>query len=53
MGKWTITDIPGQSGRTAVITGANSDVGFAIASALRSRELRGRRPALPAPASTR
>jgi hypothetical protein len=29
MGKWTIADIPSQSGRTAVITGANSRVGFA------------------------
>jgi NAD(P)-dependent dehydrogenase (short-subunit alcohol dehydrogenase family) len=29
MAKWTTADIPSQSGRTAVITGANSGVGFA------------------------
>ena len=37
MGKWTIADIPSQSGRTAVITGTNSGVGFATASALAGR----------------
>jgi NAD(P)-dependent dehydrogenase (short-subunit alcohol dehydrogenase family) len=40
MAKWTTADIPSQSGRTAVITGANSGVGFATASALASRGAR-------------
>ena len=32
--KWTAADIPDQSGRTAVITGANSGLGLAAARAL-------------------
>ncbi|MFJ2116155.1 oxidoreductase [Streptomyces sp. NPDC087850] len=28
MGKWTFGDIPDQSGRTAIVTGANSGIGF-------------------------
>ncbi|MGY2032210.1 SDR family NAD(P)-dependent oxidoreductase [Nocardia gipuzkoensis] len=34
MTKWTTTDIPDQSGRTAVVTGANSGLGFETATAL-------------------
>jgi NAD(P)-dependent dehydrogenase (short-subunit alcohol dehydrogenase family) len=34
MSKWTIADIPDQSGRTAVITGANTGLGFETAAAL-------------------
>ncbi|GAA3716601.1 oxidoreductase [Nonomuraea antimicrobica] len=33
-GKWTITDIPDQNGRTAVVTGANSGLGIATVEAL-------------------
>ncbi|MGW0591257.1 oxidoreductase [Streptosporangium sp. NPDC002607] len=33
-GKWTITDIPDQNGRTAVVTGANSGIGIATVEAL-------------------
>ena len=36
MGKWTTTDIPNQSGRIAVITGANTGLGFETALALAS-----------------
>ncbi len=32
--KWTAADIPDQTGRTAVVTGANSGLGFATAAAL-------------------
>ncbi len=32
--KWNISDIPDQSGRTAVVTGANSGIGLAAADAL-------------------
>ena len=32
--KWTVTDIPDQSGRTAVVTGANSGLGIATVRAL-------------------
>src|SRR5438067_2174165 len=32
--KWNITDIPDQSGRTAVVTGANSGLGIATVEAL-------------------
>ncbi|GAB2994196.1 hypothetical protein MBOU_58820 [Mycobacterium bourgelatii] len=34
MTKWTTTDIPAQTGRTAVITGANTGLGFETAAAL-------------------
>ena len=34
MSKWSTTDIPDQAGRTAVITGANSGLGFETAAAL-------------------
>lgn len=34
MTKWTATDIPDQTGRTAVITGANTGLGFETAAAL-------------------
>ena len=34
MSKWTTTDIPDQTGRTAVITGANTGLGFETAAAL-------------------
>ncbi|ASO22218.1 protochlorophyllide reductase [Actinoalloteichus hoggarensis] len=37
MAKWTITDIPDQSGRVALITGANSGIGRATAFALAAR----------------
>lgn len=30
-GRWTAADIPGQTGKTAVVTGANSGLGLAIA----------------------
>ena len=33
-GKWTVADIPDQSGRVAVITGANTGLGFHTAAAL-------------------
>jgi NAD(P)-dependent dehydrogenase (short-subunit alcohol dehydrogenase family) len=33
-GKWTETDVPNQAGRTAVITGANTGIGFEAARAL-------------------
>src|SRR6201991_1638673 len=36
MAKWTTTDIPDQSGRTAIVTGANSGLGLAT-----TRELAG------------
>lgn len=34
MGKWTIADIPDQTGRAAVVTGANTGVGYETARAL-------------------
>jgi NAD(P)-dependent dehydrogenase (short-subunit alcohol dehydrogenase family) len=37
---WTFADVPSQSGRTAVITGASSGVGFATAWALAGRGAR-------------
>ncbi len=37
MTKWTVADIPDQAGRTAVITGANTGLGFQTAAALASR----------------
>src|SRR5882672_4924530 len=36
MAKWTAADIPDQSGRTVVITGANSGIGAVTARALAS-----------------
>jgi len=40
MTKWTSTDIPDQTGRTAVITGANTGLGYETASALASHGAR-------------
>jgi NAD(P)-dependent dehydrogenase (short-subunit alcohol dehydrogenase family) len=37
MGKWTTTDIPDQSGRTAVVTGANTGLGYETAAALAAK----------------
>ncbi|TFV59221.1 SDR family NAD(P)-dependent oxidoreductase [Mycobacterium sp. PS03-16] len=37
MAKWTTTDIPDQSGRTAVVTGSNTGLGLDTAKALASR----------------
>ncbi|BBZ42411.1 SDR family NAD(P)-dependent oxidoreductase [Mycobacterium conspicuum] len=37
MTKWTVTDIPDQTGRTAVVTGANTGLGFETAAALAAR----------------
>ena len=34
MSKWTTTDIPDQTGRTAVVTGSNTGLGFETAAAL-------------------
>ena len=34
MAKWTAADIPDQSGRVAVITGANTGLGYETAAAL-------------------
>ena len=34
MSRWTLNDIPDQSGRTAVVTGANTGIGFETAKAL-------------------
>ena len=34
MTKWTTADIPDQTGRTAVITGANTGLGYETAAAL-------------------
>ena len=36
-GPWTVADVPGQSGRTAVVTGANSGIGFEAAAVLARR----------------
>src|ERR1700742_262764 len=35
--QWTAADVPDQHGRTAIITGANSGIGFEIAKALAGR----------------
>jgi NAD(P)-dependent dehydrogenase (short-subunit alcohol dehydrogenase family) len=40
MTKWTTADIPDQTGRTAVITGANSGLGFETATALAAKGAR-------------
>ena len=40
MTKWTTNDIPDQTGRTAVITGANTGLGFETAAALAARGAR-------------
>jgi NAD(P)-dependent dehydrogenase (short-subunit alcohol dehydrogenase family) len=37
MSKWTTADIPNQTGRTAVITGANTGLGYETASALAAK----------------
>jgi len=37
MGKWTTADIPDQSGRTAIITGANTGLGYETAAALAAK----------------
>jgi NAD(P)-dependent dehydrogenase (short-subunit alcohol dehydrogenase family) len=37
MSRWTVTDIPDQNGRTAVVTGANTGIGYEIAIALAAR----------------
>jgi NAD(P)-dependent dehydrogenase (short-subunit alcohol dehydrogenase family) len=37
MSKWTTTDIPDQSGRTAVVTGANTGLGYETAAALAAK----------------
>jgi len=39
-GRWTEADVPDQSGRTAVITGANSGIGFEAARVLAARGAR-------------
>src|SRR6516165_10014527 len=36
-GPWTVADVPDQSGRTAVVTGANSGIGFEAAAVLTRR----------------
>ena len=40
MTRWTFTDIPDQSGRTAVVTGANTGLGYETAVALAQRGAR-------------
>ncbi|WP_067650882.1 SDR family NAD(P)-dependent oxidoreductase [Nocardia harenae] len=40
MAKWTTTDIPDQTGRTAIVTGANSGLGFETATALAAKGAR-------------
>src|SRR6202035_5879949 len=37
MSKWTTADIPDQSGRTAVVTGANTGLGYETAAALAAK----------------
>src|SRR6266568_4672508 len=36
-GPWTVADVPDQGGRTAVVTGANSGIGFEAATVLARR----------------
>src|SRR5436190_436252 len=36
-GRWTATDVPDQSGRTAVVTGANTGIGYEAAAVLAER----------------
>jgi len=36
-GPWTVADVPDQSGRTALVTGANSGIGFEAAAVLARR----------------
>ncbi len=38
--KWTVSNMPDQSGRTAIVTGANSGIGFEAARALASKGAR-------------
>ena len=38
--QWTTADIPDQTGRTAVVTGANTGLGFETAKALAARGAR-------------
>ena len=40
MGKWTADDIPDQSGRTVLVTGANSGLGLRSAEALAAKGAR-------------
>ena len=37
MKKWTLNDMPNQSGRVAIITGANTGIGFETAAALAAK----------------
>ena len=37
MTKWTTADIPDQTGRTAVVTGANTGLGYETAAALAAK----------------
>jgi NAD(P)-dependent dehydrogenase (short-subunit alcohol dehydrogenase family) len=39
-GPWTVADVPDQGGRTAVVTGANSGIGFEAATVLAQRGAR-------------
>ena len=36
-GPWTVADVPDQQGRTAVVTGANTGIGFEAAAVLAQR----------------